>query len=92
MFQTEDKRKCVFCGEVGDQSPQDAGRLLYFNIDEWAHANCVLWSAEVYEDDEGRLQNAHIAITRGRQLVSDITTSYAFQRYFLFWTYFSYCN
>jgi hypothetical protein len=25
----------------------------------------------VYEDDEGRLQNAHVALTRGRQLVSD---------------------
>jgi histone-lysine N-methyltransferase MLL1 len=62
----------VFCAEVGDQGLQEAGRLLYFNIDEWAHVNCVLWSAEVFEDDEGRLQNAHVALTRGRQLVSEI--------------------
>ena len=64
-----DKRKCVYCNEIGDDDTQSAGRLLYFNIDEWAHVNCVLWSAEVYEDDEGRLQNALVALTRGRQMV-----------------------
>lgn len=64
-----DERKCVYCNVAGDDEAQDAGRLLYFNIDEWAHVNCVLWSAEVYEDNEGRLQNAHVALTRGRQMV-----------------------
>ncbi|XP_028401347.1 histone-lysine N-methyltransferase 2A-like [Dendronephthya gigantea] len=68
IVKPEDKRKCVFCADVGDQCAQEAGRLIYFNVDEWAHVNCVLWSAEVYEDDEGRLQNAHVALTRGRQL------------------------
>ena len=73
----------MFCAEVGDQNPQGAGRLLYFNIDEWAHVNCVLWSAEVYEDDEGRLQNAHVALTRGRQLVSSFTGSTKTKNLFL---------
>ncbi|CAB1321188.1 unnamed protein product, partial [Coregonus sp. 'balchen'] len=34
----------------------DAGRLLYLGQNEWAHVNCCLWSAEVYEDNGALLQ------------------------------------
>lgn len=32
--------------------------------------NCALWSAEVFEDDDGSLKNVHMAVIRGKQLVS----------------------
>lgn len=31
--------------------------------------NCALWSAEVFEDDDGSLKNVHMAVLRGKQLV-----------------------
>lgn len=37
--------------------------------DDWVHINCALWSAEVYEDDDGKLQNVHLALARSRKLV-----------------------
>lgn len=48
---------------------QDAGRLLYLGQNEWAHVNCCIWSAEVYEDNSALLQ-VHSAVSRGRHLVS----------------------
>lgn len=47
---------------------QDAGRLLYMGQNEWAHINCCLWSAEVYEENSALLQ-VHSAVSRGRHLV-----------------------
>lgn len=35
---------------------------------EWAHINCCLWSAEVYEENSALLQ-VHSAVSRGRHLV-----------------------
>lgn len=35
---------------------------------EWAHVNCSLWSAEVYEEN-GALLQVHSAVSRGRHLV-----------------------
>lgn len=32
--------------------------------------NCALWSAEVFEDDDGSLKNVHMAVLRGKQVVS----------------------
>lgn len=52
-----------------DADPPGAGRLLCCGLDEWVHVNCGLWSAEVFEDDEGRLQNVQVAISRGKQMV-----------------------
>lgn len=52
-----------------DAEPSKAGRLLTCGLDEWVHVNCGLWSAEVFEDDEGRLQNVQVAISRGKQMV-----------------------
>jgi hypothetical protein len=49
---------------------QEAGRLLYAGQDDWVHVNCALWSAEVFEEQDGTLQNVHVAMVRGRQLVS----------------------
>ena len=48
---------------------QDAGRLLYCGQDDWCHINCALWSAEVYEDADGSLQNLVEAYSRGKMLV-----------------------
>lgn len=56
---------CIVCVCVS----QDSGRLLYIGQNEWTHVNCALWSAEVFEDDDGSLKNVHMAVIRGKQLV-----------------------
>ena len=48
---------------------QYEGRLLYCGQDDWVHVNCALWSAEVYEDTDGSLQNLKEAYSRGKMLV-----------------------
>ncbi|KAI5620822.1 histone-lysine N-methyltransferase 2A isoform X1 [Silurus asotus] len=63
-----DNRQCVLCLNYGDEKTNECGRLLYIGQNEWAHVNCALWSAEVFEDDDGSLKNVHIAVSRGRQL------------------------
>ncbi|XP_014443413.1 histone-lysine N-methyltransferase 2A, partial [Tupaia chinensis] len=65
---TEDNRQCALCLTYGDDSANDAGRLLYIGQNEWTHVNCALWSAEVFEDDDGSLKNVHMAVIRGKQL------------------------
>ena len=40
-------------------------------VEEWAHVNCALWSAEVYEDTNGYLCSVHTAIGRGLRLVRE---------------------
>uniref|UniRef100_A0A673AL05 [histone H3]-lysine(4) N-methyltransferase n=1 Tax=Sphaeramia orbicularis TaxID=375764 RepID=A0A673AL05_9TELE len=52
--------------EENGQSIDEAGRLLYLGQNEWAHVNCCLWSAEVFEEDNGSLLHVHSAVTRGR--------------------------
>ncbi|OCT72451.1 histone-lysine N-methyltransferase 2A isoform X2 [Xenopus laevis] len=64
----EDNRQCALCLKYGDDNANDAGRLLYLGQDEWTHVNCALWSAEVFEDDDGSLKNVHMAVIRGKQL------------------------
>lgn len=51
------------------KSFQAEGRLLYCGQDDWVHVNCALWSAEVYEDTDGSLQNLKEAYSRGKMLV-----------------------
>ncbi|XP_035849024.1 histone-lysine N-methyltransferase 2A isoform X1 [Sander lucioperca] len=67
---TEDVRQCALCQQYGDYAPRDAGRLLYLGQNEWAHINCCLWSAEVYEENCALLQ-VHSAVSRGRHLRCD---------------------
>ncbi|XP_041867438.1 uncharacterized protein kmt2ba isoform X2 [Melanotaenia boesemani] len=67
---TEDMRQCALCQQHGDAAPSEAGRLLYLGQNEWAHVNCCLWSAEVYEQDSALLQ-VHSAVSRGRHLRCD---------------------
>ncbi|OCT71111.1 hypothetical protein XELAEV_18038019mg [Xenopus laevis] len=50
---------------------KDAGRLLYIGQNEWTHINCAIWSAEVFEENDGSLKNVHSAVARGRQLRCD---------------------
>ncbi|XP_026634946.1 histone-lysine N-methyltransferase 2A isoform X5 [Microtus ochrogaster] len=64
----DDNRQCALCLMYGDDSANDAGRLLYIGQNEWTHVNCALWSAEVFEDDDGSLKNVHMAVIRGKQL------------------------
>ncbi|XP_078002977.1 histone-lysine N-methyltransferase 2A isoform X2 [Phascolarctos cinereus] len=64
----EDNRQCALCLTYGDDNANDAGRLLYIGQNEWTHVNCALWSAEVFEDDDGSLKNVHMAVIRGKQL------------------------
>ncbi|XP_072304065.1 histone-lysine N-methyltransferase 2B isoform X2 [Eucyclogobius newberryi] len=67
---TKDGRQCMLCQQSGDATPSDQGRLLYMGQNEWAHINCCLWSAEVYEDN-GALLQVHSAVSRGRHLRCD---------------------
>ncbi|XP_066516120.1 histone-lysine N-methyltransferase 2B [Hoplias malabaricus] len=62
----EDDRQCVLCQKYGDAKSSDAGRLLYLGQNEWAHVNCSMWSAEVFEEDNGCLMHVHSAVARGR--------------------------
>ncbi|KAJ3597705.1 hypothetical protein NHX12_001222 [Muraenolepis orangiensis] len=62
----EDERQCSLCQKYGDAKPNEAGRLLYLGQNDWAHVNCCLWSAEVFEEDNGSLLHVHSAVTRGR--------------------------
>uniref|UniRef100_A0A3Q1G711 Histone-lysine N-methyltransferase n=1 Tax=Acanthochromis polyacanthus TaxID=80966 RepID=A0A3Q1G711_9TELE len=63
-----DNRQCVLCLKYGDENTNEGGRLLYIGQNEWTHVNCALWSAEVFEDDDGSLKNVHMAVLRGKQL------------------------
>ncbi|KAK7156755.1 hypothetical protein R3I94_006713 [Phoxinus phoxinus] len=62
----DDERQCVLCQKYGDAKSSDAGRLLYLGQNEWAHVNCTMWSAEVFEEDNGSLLHVHSAVARGR--------------------------
>ncbi|KAJ8332811.1 hypothetical protein SKAU_G00417070 [Synaphobranchus kaupii] len=62
----EDERQCSLCQKYGDAKSNDAGRLLYLGQNEWAHVNCSMWSAEVFEEDNGSLMHVHSAVARGR--------------------------
>ncbi|KFM65360.1 Histone-lysine N-methyltransferase MLL, partial [Stegodyphus mimosarum] len=61
-----DSRTCVLCGYNGDSKPKKCGRLLYCGQDDWIHVNCALWSAEVFQQQDGSLRNVYPAISRGR--------------------------
>ncbi|KAJ3609396.1 hypothetical protein NHX12_023919 [Muraenolepis orangiensis] len=67
---SRDERQCVLCQHFGDEVPDAEGRLLYLGQNEWAHVNCCIWSAEVYEDNSALLQ-VHSAVSRGRYLRCD---------------------
>ncbi|KAM4630890.1 histone-lysine N-methyltransferase 2B [Polymixia lowei] len=67
---TKDERQCALCQLCGDSAPNDEGRLLYLGQNDWAHVNCCIWSAEVYEDNSALLQ-VHCAVSRGRHLRCD---------------------
>lgn len=40
--------------------------------------NCALWSAEVFEEEDGSLKNVHVAVIRGKQLVGRMCDCRAF--------------
>lgn len=62
----EDTRICQFCKKMGEGMPMREGRLLYCGDNIWAHANCALWSSEVFEEIDGSLQNVQLALSRGK--------------------------
>ncbi|KAK3925865.1 Histone-lysine N-methyltransferase trithorax [Frankliniella fusca] len=64
----EDDRLCGLCKLVGDGEANAEGRLLYCGHSEWVHVNCALWSAEVFEEIDGALQNVNNALSRGRMI------------------------
>ncbi|KAM7362848.1 histone lysine N-methyltransferase trithorax isoform 2-T6 [Cochliomyia hominivorax] len=63
-----DARICLFCRRTGEGLPGEESRLLYCGHDCWVHTNCALWSAEVFEEIDGSLQNVHSAVARGRMI------------------------
>ncbi|XP_058531187.1 histone-lysine N-methyltransferase 2B isoform X1 [Ochotona princeps] len=64
----DDPRQCALCLKYGDADSKEAGRLLYIGQNEWTHVNCAIWSAEVFEENDGSLKNVHAAVARGRQM------------------------
>ncbi len=60
----------MLCSQYGDEPQNEAGRILSAGLGEWVHVNCALWSAEVFENESGLLQNVHTAVARGQKLVS----------------------
>lgn len=64
--------QCEQCVKLAYFSPKDAGRLLYLGQNEWAHVNCSMWSAEVFEEDNGCLMHVHSAVARGRLMVGRV--------------------
>ena len=67
-----DLRSCLFCGLNGDRGRQEAGRLLHYRQNQWIHANCALWSSEVYEEEDASLQNVAQALSRGSKLICTV--------------------
>lgn len=65
---SSDTRTCALCKGIGDGAEHMESRLLYCGQNEWIHANCALWSSEVYEEIDGSLQNVHSALSRGRSI------------------------
>ncbi|CAO1416584.1 unnamed protein product [Diamesa serratosioi] len=66
FYNGKDTRFCMLCKKEGECLSDEEGRLLYCGHNTWVHTNCALWSAEVYEEIDGSLQNVHSAISRGR--------------------------
>uniref|UniRef100_A0A1Q3F1I2 Histone-lysine N-methyltransferase trithorax n=2 Tax=Culex tarsalis TaxID=7177 RepID=A0A1Q3F1I2_CULTA len=64
--QSADTRACMLCKQQGEGLPLHESRLLYCGQNNWTHTNCALWSAEVFEEIDGSLQNVHSAASRGR--------------------------
>lgn len=60
----KDRRVCMLCKLVGDGETAQASRLLNYDVDEWVHLNCALWSNEVYEALNGGLHNVDKAKER----------------------------
>ncbi|GAB0097431.1 Histone-lysine N-methyltransferase trithorax [Sergentomyia squamirostris] len=67
-YEKADERLCLFCKQTGEQVKLQEGRLLYCGQNSWVHTNCALWSAEVFEEIDGSLQNVHSAVSRGRMI------------------------
>ena len=44
--------------------------MLFVECDQWVHANCALWSYDVYEDIEGGLVNFMISYKRALTTVT----------------------
>lgn len=65
-IKTEDNRVCMFCKNIGDGPDSKESRLIYCGQNLWVHINCAMWSAEVFEEMDGTLQNVQSAISRGR--------------------------
>ena len=60
----KDRRVCILCKLVGDGETAQASRLLNYDVDQWVHLNCALWSNEVYEALNGGLHNVDKARER----------------------------
>lgn len=66
-----DERACSFCNELGDFPVHSCVRLLYAGPGDWVHVNCAIWSSEVWEEDNGALQQVEAALTRSKRTTCD---------------------
>lgn len=62
----KDRRVCMLCNTTGDGETAQASRLLNYDVDQWVHLNCALWSSEVYEALNGGLHNVNKAFARSK--------------------------
>ena len=60
-----DMRMCTLCRGRGDS--QQLGRLLFVENDLFAHAQCVIWTSQVFEKKDGTLVDAVPAVKRARK-------------------------
>lgn len=64
----KDTRCCALCKGIGDGRSNEESRMLYGGQNIWVHANCAMWSAEVFEEIDGSLQKVQSAVSRGKHI------------------------
>lgn len=82
-----DIRCCILCRGKGEE---ENSRFLYCGQSTWIHANCALYSAEVFEEIDGSLQNVHSAIARGRLIKCSVCNNKGKENKLYIFKFFSY--
>lgn len=63
----KDRRLCVLCREIGDHVV--LGRLLPMQlVDQWVHAGCALWTAEIHPSEDGELTMLCQALRKAKKV------------------------
>lgn len=60
LAEFRDERVCALCKGIADSAVLGGERMLHTGVApplDWVHANCALWSSEVWEDRDGFLHS-----------------------------------